>query len=67
MAEAPVKKRDITTPGCCSVNLGHGHSHQVIKGTGTISISPCLRTSQVRCRARTAQAWQSSEKNVILL
>lgn len=32
VAEAPVKKREVTAPGCCSVNLGHSRSHQVIKG-----------------------------------
>lgn len=32
VAEAPMKKREVTTPGCCSVNLGHSHSSQVVKG-----------------------------------
>lgn len=26
--------RKVTTPGCCRVNLGHSHSHWVIKGHG---------------------------------
>lgn len=34
MAEAPLQVRKVTTPGCCRVNLGHSHSHRVIKGHG---------------------------------
>lgn len=34
---------------------------------GTAFIASCLRTAHTRCKAKTAQTWQSSEKNVIFL